>query len=100
MNACWCRLDGGVELAACGVTEVRRELVDDGGELADGIVGDVDERTGDALVVVVDTFNGVVVSFRAETADRGAGADAQAAACGDARDKQGEVENAVGTRRR
>ena len=78
--------DRGVELAAGGVTEVRRELVDDEGELTDGIVGDIDQWTGDALVVVVDTFNRVVVGPGTKTADGGAGANAEAAAGGNARD--------------
>ena len=82
-------LDGGVELAAGGVTEVWGELVGDGGELADCVVGNINEGTCRyALVVVVDTFNGVVVCFRTETADRGADAYAKTAASSDARDEQ------------
>src|SRR6202030_2670382 len=53
--------DVGVELTAGGVAELGRELIGDEGELTDGVVGDVDEGTGDALVVVVDAFDGEVV---------------------------------------
>ena len=85
--------DGGVELTAGGVAELRREDVDDGGELADSVVGHIDQRPGDRLVVIVDTFNGVVVVFRAKSADRGAGSNAETAAGGDAGNEQREIDN-------
>ena len=91
-------LDCGVELTAGGVTEVWRELVGDGSELTDCVIGDVNQWAGDALVVVVDTFNGEVICFGAKTADRGAGADAETAAGGDARYEERQVENTVGRR--
>ena len=80
VNVVGAAANGGVELSAGGVSELRRELIDDGGELAGGIVGHIDQRTGDALVVVVDALNGVVVGFRAETANRRTGSNAKTAA--------------------
>ncbi len=86
--------DGGVELAAGGVTELGRELVGDEGEVADGIVGHVDEWAGDGLVVVVDAFNCEVIVTRALTADRWANTDTDTASGGDAGAQKRGVENA------
>jgi hypothetical protein len=61
--------DIGVELAAGRMAELRGELVGEQGKLARRIVGDGNERSGHALVVIVDAFNGVVVVARPLAAD-------------------------------
>ncbi len=86
--------DGGVELTTGGVAEFGRKLVGDEGEVTDGVVGHVDERTGNCLVVVVDTFDGEVVVAGTLTADGGADADADAAGGGNAGAKQRRVQHA------
>ena len=50
-----------VELTTRGVTEFGRKLVGNERELSDGVIGDVDERTSNTLVVVVNTFDGEIV---------------------------------------
>ena len=47
--------------AAGGVAEFRAELVLQGGEFLDGIIGGTNQRTGDSLVVVIHTFDGEIV---------------------------------------
>jgi hypothetical protein len=53
--------NGGVELTARGVSKLWRELIGDQGEVADGVVGKVDEFAGDSFIVVVDAFDFEVV---------------------------------------
>ena len=59
-----------VELPTRRMPELRGELVLQEGEIADRIGGNVDERSGDALIVIVDPFDGEVVVAGTLPADR------------------------------
>src|ERR1035437_9597749 len=77
------------------MAEVRGELVGDQRKAANRITRNVDQRSGDCLVVVVDAFNLKVVVAGALAADRRTDADAQTARGGNTGTQQGYVENAI-----
>ena len=82
------RLHDGVELPAGGVSKFRLKQVLQNGEFLHGIVGHVNQRTGNGFVVVVDAFHGKVVVARTHASDRRSFADSDATAGGDARGEQ------------
>ena len=68
-----------VELAACGVSKLRAELVLNHGEVGHGVVRHINQWAGDSLIVVVSTFNGEVILARTLAANRWSGTGAQTA---------------------
>ncbi len=76
MNVVGSAAHGGIELSAGGVTEFRSKLIDDDGELTDGVSGKINQWAGDALVVIVDAFDRVIVGFWPQSAYGGTLADA------------------------
>src|ERR1035437_321907 len=93
MNLVGAADNDGIELTADRVAELGGKLVGNDGELANGSSRNIDERAGDRLVVVVDTFNGEVVGARTHAANRGAGSVSECAAGGNAGNQKGEVQN-------
>src|SRR5438270_9821868 len=80
------------------MAELRRELVGNKGKALDRIIGNVDERTSDSLVVVVDAFNGEVVVTGTLSADRRPDANPDTARRGDSRTQERRVQNAKASR--
>jgi hypothetical protein len=72
------------------VSILGRKHILEGGELADCVVRDVEQRAGDALRVVIDTFDGEVIVAGTVTADRRTGAGAKATAAGHAGTEKGD----------
>src|ERR1035441_2805207 len=77
------------------MAEVRGELVGDQRKAANRITRNVDQRSGNCLVVVVDAFNLKVVVAGGLAANRRTDTDAQTAGGGDAGAQERHVENAA-----
>ncbi len=94
MNVIGAGDDQGVELTAGGVAVLRGVDILEKDELGGCVIGNVEEGTGDALGVVVDSVDGEVVVAGTLAADGGAGACSEAARAGDAGGEERKIENA------
>jgi len=92
VNVVCTRLHDRVELTGVRVPKFRTKLIRQGGEFLHSVVRDDNQRTGHALIVVVDPFNREIVVARPLATDRWPCPGANAAACTYSGLQQGQIQ--------
>src|SRR6478752_4543962 len=95
MKGVGARLDRLVELATRGVSKLWRELILQHSELIDCVIGHLEQRPGDTLVVVVDALHCEVVIAWPLSGNRRSGSQPHAAAGSNTSVEQRQIDHAA-----